>query len=79
MSEQSISDTNTDNHNHSLWKHLVSAGDRAADMAVDIAAITALGCIAVFGIPGGVPTEAAQILGAMITTVAIGKRYYQSK
>jgi hypothetical protein len=56
----------------------VATGERLADMVVDVAAIIAIGYIAVMGVPNGVSTGAAQILGGMITTIAIGKRYFQS-
>lgn len=60
---------------HSFLTHLVAAGDRLADMLVDVSAIGVIGYMAI----SGVATETGQVLGAMVTTIAIGKRYYQSK
>lgn len=68
----------TESSTHSAWKHAVAVGEKLADMLVDVAAIIAIGYIAVMGVPNGVSTGAAQILGGMITTIAIGKRYFQS-
>lgn len=74
-----MTESDDNRRRRSVWSHIVAAGDRFADMMVDISAIVALAYIAVIGVPNGLGLEAAQILGAMITSIAIGKRYFQSK
>lgn len=73
--EESVSQTEAQSDSHSFWTHVVQAGDRFADMAVDVTAMLTIGWMAV----EGVEPATLQVIGGMIVTVAIGKRYYQSK
>lgn len=64
-----------DSHDHSLWTHLVQAGSTTADMTTDVAAIIAIAWMAV----SGVDPATLQVTGAMVCSVAIGKRWMASK
>lgn len=77
--ESDVGATDPPQTKHSKWTHLVSAGDRVADMGVDIAAILAIAYIAVQGVPNGVEPAAAGTLGGMIASIALGKRYAEAK
>ena len=57
----------------SVWYYLVKAGANAADASVDVTAIAAVAFMAV----SGVPTDVLQPVGAMVASVALGKRYMQ--
>lgn len=60
---------------HPVWKHVVKAGKNTADMTVDVAAIAGISYMAV----NGVPPATLQVVGAMVVTIALGKRYYDAK
>ena len=62
-------------HSHPVIHRCGKALQTAADMAVDIAAIIAIALMAV----EQVDLATIQITGGMVTTIAIGKRYYESK
>lgn len=73
--EQSVSETEDGDNRHSVWLHLVKAGKNAADMTVDVAAIGGISWMAV----SGVEAATLQVVGAMVVSVALGKRYYQNQ
>lgn len=62
-------------HDHPLWTHVVKAGKTAADMTVDVAAIAAIAWMAV----QGVDAATLQVVGGMVASIAIGKRYFQKE
>lgn len=59
----------------SLWSHVPDVVAGAGDVIVDLAAVFAIAWMA----HAGIEPSAAQVLGGMIVSIAIGKRYYQSK
>lgn len=71
MSEAQADETE---HDHPLWTHVVKAGKTAADMTVDVAAISAIAWMAV----QGVDPATLQVVGGMVASIAIGKRYFQN-
>lgn len=60
---------------HSVWVHLVKALKKVANSLTDIVGIVAIAYVAVSGVSG----SSLQITAAVIATIALGKRYYQSK
>lgn len=70
--ERAMEDTNS--HDHPLWTHVVKAGKTAADMTVDVAAIGAIAWMAV----SGVDAATLQVVGGMVASIAIGKRYFEN-
>lgn len=71
MSEE----TEQSRDSHPLLSHVVQAGGTAADMATDIAAIAAVAWMAT----SGVDPATLQVTGAMVTSVAVGKRWMAAK
>lgn len=69
--EQAVQDASS--HDHPLWTHVVKAGKTTADMAVDISAIAAIAWMAV----EGVDAATLQVVGGMVASIAIGKRYFE--
>lgn len=58
------------------WRQLVSRGAaKLADALVDSIAIGAIAWMAV----SGVEAATLQVVGGMVASIAIGKRYYQNK
>ena len=65
---------NANSHDHPFWTHVVKAGKTAADMTVDVAAIAGISWMAV----SGVEAATLQVVGGMVASIAIGKRYFQN-
>lgn len=58
---------------HSVWSHVVKALANAADATVDVAAIVGVTLMAI----RGVDPATMQVVGGMVVSVALGKRYIE--